>query len=222
MDPSVVPTTAAINTFFTNIAGASNRYIWSNDELIWEVSWLPGRTAKWISDNLYRLIDFSGGGAIANVRDTPALGVRSPVTSTCRLLQAGVATRRYVRGWLGPPPKKVNSYLPYTTATLNGWTRLYEPAFGVQVVMELQYLTGKIINGTYHQYQTTGEVYSDETYANGLENGAFVWYHPPPNDAQAQWTATYVNGLIQGTLSEYDIFGGLLNAYTVIDSVIQP
>lgn len=218
VDPTVVPTAGAVNTFFTNIVGTRNRYIWSVAETINEVRWIIDRNAKWWSDNLYRAIEIINGGAVINSQPG---GVGTATTSTCRIMDGlGGDIRRYVRGWLGDAPFNTDTILPYKTEVLHGWTRIYDAPTGLQVIVELNYANGKIVDGTYHQYHATGEVYTDEIYTRGTLNGLFSSYYAPPvAPLTVHWRGNYTNGSPNGVWNEWSNLGVLIQTVTFTNGI---
>jgi len=216
MDPTVTPTAVNQAAFFANIVGNTNQFVWSPAEVVYELRRIIPRTSKWWSDNLYRAFDVTNGGSIVNYQPG---GTGTATTSTAYNIVGGVAAQRYIRGWLGDAPRNTDSFLPYQTLTLHGFTRIFNTTTATEI-MTLEYDNGNIVNGTYHQHQSTGEVSTDEIYVGGKLHGVFTSYHVPPDDAQAQWVGQYVNGVATGDWIEYDIAGAVVRTVTIVDNVV--
>ena len=219
---NLLTTPTAVNTsaFFTDIAGDSNRLIWSPQEIVNEVQWSIPRTSKWWSDNLWRVINKTNGGAVVN---SQPLGINTATTSTGYIIIAGTAVKRYDREWLGNPPRNRDAILPNSNETRHNWTRIYSLTSPyTQVVTNLEYNTGKIVDAVYNQFHIAGEVYTIETYSGNTLNGLFQSYYTTLLGGLIEWDGQYANGEATGVWNHWTAIGVNDFDYTIIKNIIQP
>jgi hypothetical protein len=221
VDLATIPTTALIDTMFTNVLMQTNRNLWDIREQIYEVRRIDGlyRSSRWWCENLYRVIDHEIGAGYINI---PAgVGGAMTTATTCRLPDGlGASYIRYTKGWRGLPPNPRYSVLPHEPGIPHGWTYMYVNGL-VDPTVSLQYSEGKIVDQVTHQLYPSGENMTDETYARGLENGPYVTYYDAPTADVVWWTGNCVNGYPEGTWDEYQDDTTHIRTVTFVKGVLQ-